>query len=274
VSSTIKLSSPATKEFWEIPVLYEDEHLLAVDKPAGLLSCPDRYDADRPNLMRLLHHGMRDAKPWAVERRLDYLMNAHRLDYETSGVMLLAKTKAVLVALANLFGTEKPIKKYIALVRGVPASSRFEVDAFIGPHPKRLGEMRVVSKRGDGKHARTMFEALEVFHSCALLSCQPLTGRTHQIRVHLRHAGHPIFGDSVYGGRPLLLSQLKHDYRLKRGAEERPLIARTALHAAELTLAHPVTGAEVHMTAPWPRDLMVALKYLRRYGGGVAAAAP
>src|SRR5689334_8226255 len=87
----IKLSAPATKEFWEIPVLFEDEHLLAINKPASLLTSPDRYDADRPNLMRLLHEGIAQAKPWAKERGLTYLSNAHRLDFETTGVLLLAK---------------------------------------------------------------------------------------------------------------------------------------------------------------------------------------
>lgn len=266
MTGVIKLSSPSTREFWEIPVLFEDDHLLAVDKPPGMLSSPDRYDPDRPNLMRLLHDGIRDGKPWARERRLEYLMNAHRLDFETSGVMLLAKSKPVLVALANLFGTEKPVKRYVALVRGVPVANAFEVDAPIGPHPSRLGEMRVTPKGRDGKRARTQFEVREVFRGCSLLLCRPLTGRTHQIRVHLRHARHPIMGDAVYGGRPLLLSQLKHDYRLKPGAEERPLIARTALHAEELILPHPVTGAEVRITAPWPKDMTVAVKYLRKYG--------
>src|SRR5262252_8066137 len=110
-SAAIKLSSPATNEFWEIPVLFEDEHLLALDKPAGLLTSPDRYDPNRPNLMKLLHAGIADGKPWAVEQKLTYLSNAHRLDFETSGVILLAKTKPVLVELANLFGTEKPEKR-------------------------------------------------------------------------------------------------------------------------------------------------------------------
>lgn len=268
MNSPIKLSSPATREFWEIPVLFEDEHLLAVNKPQGLLSSPDRYDADRPNLMRLLHHGIRDGKPWAADRKLDYLMNAHRLDFDTSGVMLLAKTKPVLVALANLFGTDKPRKRYLALVRGLPVQPEFEVDAPIGPHPSRLGEMRVTPKGRDGKSARTLFSVREAFRGCALLSCQPVTGRTHQIRVHLRYARHPIYGDSMYGGRALLLSQLKHDYRLKPGAVERPLIERMALHAEELALPHPVLGGEVTIVAPWPKELQVAVKYLRRYAPG------
>src|SRR3954449_9646975 len=120
MSVAIKLSSPATHEFWEIPVLFEDEHLLALDKPSRLLTSPDRYDPERPNLMKLLHAGITAGKPWARERGLNYLMNAHRLDFETSGVILLAKSKPVLVQLANLFGSEKPAKKYGALVQGSP----------------------------------------------------------------------------------------------------------------------------------------------------------
>jgi 23S rRNA pseudouridine1911/1915/1917 synthase len=108
VSAAIKLSSPATREFWEIPVLFEDGHLLALDKPAGLLVSPDRYDPERPSLMKLLHTAIAGGKPWARERGLDYLMNAHRLDPEMSGVILLAKNKPALIALANLFGSEKP----------------------------------------------------------------------------------------------------------------------------------------------------------------------
>ena len=122
--SAIKLSSPATREFWEIPVLFEDEHLLALDKPGGLLTSPDRYDPQRPNLMKLLHAAIAAGKPWARERGLNYLMNAHRLDFETSGVILLAKNKPALVALADLFGSEKPLKQYAALVQGTPAEEQ------------------------------------------------------------------------------------------------------------------------------------------------------
>ena len=87
MSTAVKLSSPATKEFWEIPVLFEDGDLLALDKPASLLTSPDRYDAERPNLMKLLHAGIEQQKPWAKERNLTYLANAHRLDFETSGII-------------------------------------------------------------------------------------------------------------------------------------------------------------------------------------------
>lgn len=264
MSNVIKLSSPATREFWEISVLFEDEHLLALDKPSGLLTSPDRYDPDRPNLMKLLHAGIAGQKPWAHERRLDYLSNAHRLDFETSGVILLAKNKPALVRLADLFGTDKPDKQYVALTHGVPVENNFAVNAKLAPHPVRTGFMRVDPK--NGKRAETRFEVLERFRDHTLIKCRPLTGRTHQIRVHLCNAGLRIVGDELYGGKPLWLSRLKNDYRLKPGREERPLMARVALHAEQLTLPHPVTGETVTITAPWPKDLRVAVKYLRQYG--------
>ena len=251
------------REFWEVPVLFEDDHLLALDKPAGLLTSPDRYDPQRPNLMKLLHAAIAAGKPWARERGLNYLMNAHRLDFETSGVILLAKNKPALVALANLFGSEKPVKKYVALVHGSPARSKFEVDAKLAPHPLKIGLTRVDAK--NGKKSKTQFAVLEKFSGYALLCCEPLTGRTHQIRAHLRHAGLPIVGDELYGGKKLWLSRLKRDYRLKPGREERPLISRVALHALELTLPHPVTGEILKITAPWPKDLKVAARYLRQF---------
>jgi len=265
VNAAIKLSSPATREFWEIPVLFEDENLLALDKPARLLTSPDRYDPNRPNLMKLLHTGIADGKPWARERGLNYLSNAHRLDFETSGIILLAKNKNVLVALADLFGTEKPLKKYVALVRGEPPAEQFEVDAKLAPHPVKIGLMRVDPK--NGKKSKTKFEVLENFSrfGYVLLRCEPLTGRTHQIRVHAAHVGLKIAGDELYGGKFLWLSRLKADYRLKPGREERPLISRVALHAEELQLPHPVTKETLTITAPWPKDLTVAVKYLRRY---------
>lgn len=265
MSATIKLSSPATREFWEISVVFEDAHLLALDKPAGLLTAPDRNDPVRPNLMSLLHDAIAAGKPWAAERGLTYLSPAHRLDAETSGVILLAKSKPVLVALANQFGTDQPQAKYVALARGVPRAEQFEVDAKIAPHPLTPGLMRVDSRQG--KRSRTLVSVVESFRDYVWLACRPVTNRTHQIRVHLRHTGLPIVGDTLYDGKPLLLSRLKRDYRLKPGRTERPLLARVALHSEELVLAHPITSETMTFTARWPKDLRVALKYLREYGG-------
>jgi 23S rRNA pseudouridine955/2504/2580 synthase len=116
-----------------------------------------------------------------------------------------------------------------------------------------------------GKRALTVFEVRERFARFTLLQCESSTNRSHQVRVHLRHAGLPAVGDRAYGGRLLLLSSLKPQYRLKLNQIERPLLARPALHAEALDLPHPVTGAALAITAPWPKDLTVAVKYLRRY---------
>lgn len=271
MSATIKLSSPATREFWEIPVLYEDEHLLALDKPSGLLTSPDRYDLARPSLLKLLHTGIAEGKPWARERNLAYLMNAHRLDSETSGLVLLAKSKPVLVGLVNLFGAEKPSRKYLALVQGAPKEAHFEVEAKLEGHPAKIGFVHVNPK--SGKRARTIFQVLEKFSHHTLLRCEAVTDRAHQMRVHLRYAYLPLVGDQEYGGKPLWLSRLKQQYRLKPNRTERPLIAHPALHSEELALPHPVTGDSLTITAPWPKDFTVAVKYLRRYSPGAMATA-
>ena len=132
-----------------------------------------------------------------------------------------------------------------------------------------------------GRDARTRYEILRRFgspHPCSLLECRLETGRTHQIRVHLQAVGHPILGDEVYGrGKRLFLSRIKPDYRYRQDREERPLTPTLALHAWKLSLVHPATGETVGIEAPWPHDLEVAVKYLRRYamaGEGVAAPDP
>ncbi len=234
-----------------------------MDKPSGLLSSPDREDPSRPNLMQLVHAGIAQGKPWARERGLGYLMHAHRLDFETSGVMLLARAKPVLITLANMFGSEKPCNKYLTLAAGAPGEDSFEVEAKLAPHPAHLGLMRVDSRQG--KRARTLFRVRERFAGWTLLEAEALTTRTHQIRAHLRHVGLPLAGDPLYGGKPLLLSRLKPAYRLKSGQSERPLLSRVALHAESIGLPHPVTGEPLAIRSPWPKDLMVAVKYLRRY---------
>ena len=263
MSEPIKLSSPATREFWEISVLFEDEHLLALDKPERLLTSPDRLEPARPSLMQLLHAGITEGKPWAKKRGLSYLANAHRLDADTSGVLLLAKTKAALVAVANLFGAEKPLSTSLALVQGAPEKKSFDIEIAVAPHPLKPGLMRADSR--NGKQAKTHFELLEKFRGYSLLQGQSLTNRAQQVRAHLQYCGCPIVGDSAYGGHELLLSSLKPAYRLKGNRTERPLISRVALHAEKLELPHPVTSQPLVITAEWPKDLKVAVKYLRLY---------
>jgi len=271
VSEIIKLSSPGTAEFWKIPILFADRHLLLLDKPAGMLVSPDRSAPERPSLMKLLHRDLERGAAWARERGLTYLMNAHRLDSPTSGVLALAKDKPALVALAAQLGSEKPVKIYVALVRGASEPSNFACEVKLAPHPLRPGYLR--ADPANGKRARTEFAVREVFEGYLLVECRPLTGGTHQMRAHLKHLRLPVVGDDIYGGPPLWLSTLKPVFRLKPGKSENPLISRVALHAEQLILRPPrldesdcgSEGESVRVEAPWPKDLSVAVKYLRRY---------
>lgn len=234
-------------------VLYEDPWMVALDKPSGLLVIPDRWDEGLPNLLNLVHQ----------ELSPDYF-NVHRLDRDTSGVILFAKTTDAMRALAEQFETKDARKTYVAFTRGCPAPERGTVDLPILPDPKRPGRM---IPRSDGKESHTQYEVLERF-ACGvgLLRLTPLTGRTHQLRVHLAAISCAIVGDELYGNaRGLYLSDFKRGYR-STGGPERPLIARLALHAQSLALAHPFTGAQLAIESPWPREFTVAAKNLRKYG--------
>lgn len=232
----------------EVEILFEDESLLALNKPAGLLVTPDRWDKQREHLLALL----------AVARPGQYLANVHRLDFNTTGILLLAKTKPALVNVVRQFNDRTTRKKYVTLVHGLPEKLAIELP--IGPHPKHPGLVRIAR---DGKPSTTRVQITERYRRHTLLEVELLTGRQHQIRVHLQAVGSPVVGDADYGGQPLLLSELKRGYKAKD--VERPLLARPGLHAEQLTLAHPVTGGELTLRADWPHDLEVAVKYLRRF---------
>jgi 23S rRNA pseudouridine955/2504/2580 synthase/23S rRNA pseudouridine1911/1915/1917 synthase len=263
VDPVIKLSAPETGGYWEIPILFEDGQLLALDKPSGLLTCPDRYDLTRPNLRQLLQRDVNRGATWVRARNLTFLANAYRLDLETSGVLLLAKDKATLMALADQFSTPKPIKYYLALVHSVPQENAFSCTAKLAPHPHKPGIVRADPQHG--KQAITHFTVLERFQDHTLLRCQPVFDRTHQVRVHLKWLKFPLVADEVYHGRKLMLSSLKPNYRLKDDRSEKPLLNRTALHAECLRLVHPLSQADLTISAPSPKDFLVALKYLRKF---------
>jgi len=270
VNAVIKLSSPDTHQYWEIPVLYEDEHLLALDKPAGVPLARDAQKPGTPSLAELLRGGIQRGAAWSREQGRDYLATSQRLDIEASGLVLLAKSKPVLITLLNAFGSEQPGRSYVALVQGTPAEEKFRNGAKLAANPVMPGAFRVDPHRG--KRSLTAFEVAEKFDGWTLMNCEALTDRKHQVRVHLRNLGLPLAGDELYGGKQLLLSRLKSNYRLKPDRTERPLMDRPALHADSLALPHPVTGAELKIVAPWPKDLTVAVKYLRRYAGGQSPA--
>lgn len=254
--------SPSAR--WEVPVVYEDEVILAVSKPSGLLTSPDRYDKNRPNLMFLLHQGIREQTAWARERGLTYLANVHRLDADTSGLLLLAKTRQGLNDLAGQFVARQTKKFYLALVHGVPSPTEQTIEKRIAPHPSR--EHLFVARTKIGKEATTRIRVLEAFGQYSLAQAELLTGRTHQIHVHLKSIGHEIVADPLYGTpEGIFLSQLKRDYIGSKKKEERPLIGRLALHAERLIIKHPTTQSPLEIVAPLPKDFAVALKYLRKF---------
>ncbi len=260
------------------PILYEDSTMVAFDKPSGLLVAPDRWDKTRENLMGQVHAAMGRT-----------VANIHRLDADTSGVLLCAKSKPALDFLSGQFQSKHVRKIYHALVVVLPVEQAmkvvapirteegslpdaFTVDLALGADEANPGRMRVFRRRG-GKACLTEFRTLERFTApdgrrYAWVECRPLTGRTHQLRVHLAAAGAPIFGDRFYGVPEvqLRLSDLKRGY--KGRADERPLLDRLALHASELEVTHPESRIAHRMVAPLPHDFEVALKYLRKFGAG------
>ena len=248
----------------EVEILTQDNDLLALNKPAGLLIAPDRWDKSRENLMGLLHTGIHLKRPWAQVHGFNYLANVHRLDAGTSGVVLLARNKPALVSLARQFHDRHPRKTYLALIEGALPEAEMEVDLPLAPSVVRPG-LSIVD-RNRGKPAVTRFTLLEKFKKYSLVKAEPATGRLHQIRIHLKTIGCPLVADQDYGtGFPLLLSQLKRDYRMKPEGEK-PLMARPALHAERLEILHPVTGQPLVIEATQPKDFAVSLKYLLRFG--------
>lgn len=263
MSSSIKLSVKPKGLFWEIPVLFEDADYLALDKPPGLPVASNPEHPERICLTDLLHAGIKDGKPWAVERGLDFLMHTHRLDAEASGVLLLARSRAMVSKTASVFGSELPSWRYLAIVNRPPDDDEFTVDAAIATRPAPNGFYRVDPQRG--KKAKTRFKVLERFSRHALVECLPLTDRVHQVRAHLRFRGAPIAGDPLYSGKPLFLSSLKPEYHLKPNRTERPLTPLPALHCEAVRLIHPRTGQSLEITTPPAKDFEVALRYLRRH---------
>jgi RluA family pseudouridine synthase len=239
------------------PVIFEDECLIAFDKPGGVAVTAERGHKPDENLMKAVQEKMgRD------------VTLVHRIDADASGLVLCAKTKVALDFLSGQFQSKTVIKRYEALTVGVPETDEFTVDLVMKEDEARPGVMCVVKKHG--KASATDFTVLEKFPqpagrpSLALVECRPLTGRTHQVRLHLLTGGTPILNDALYGNETrLLLSDLKRGY--KGRDDERPLISRLALHAAALTFTHPVSREKATLSAPRPKDFEVALKYLQKF---------
>lgn len=241
------------------PVLFEDDCLLVFDKPSGLLVAPDRWDPDAPNLMRLVHEQMAPG-----------IFNVHRLDRETSGVLVCAKDRPSLNRLSGQFQAKTVAKRYLAITLGSPLEDELQVDLPVGEDPRQPGRMRVDKQAR--RPCETRFHVLERWRGYAYVEAIPITGRTHQIRVHLAAAGCPVLGDPFYGdGGGLMLSTIKPGYKHKSDQPERPLLGRLALHAESIALQHPVTGQSFTIRSPLSKAFEIAIKYLRRFAAIASA---
>jgi 23S rRNA pseudouridine1911/1915/1917 synthase len=257
----------------EIPILFEDEDVIVVDKPAGLAVEPERWARSQATvagaLLALARARSRtdDGAPELDGALALRLRAVHRLDKDTTGVLVVAKHLAAERALRSAFEEDRVRKTYLALVEGehpLADGQELEIDLPLGPDEKRSG--RMVVDAVEGKPARTRVAVEQRFRGYTWLACHPLTGRTHQIRVHLAAVGFPLAVDPVYGRQSaLLLSNLKAGYRAKPGRPERPLVARLTLHAAAIEFPAPSAGGRmVRVEAPLPEDLARLLKQLAK----------
>jgi 23S rRNA pseudouridine1911/1915/1917 synthase len=241
-----------------IDILWEDANYVAISKPAGLASIPGRGETmnafeQLAAALKLPHRGQDDPR----------LRLVHRIDKDTSGLLLFAKNKPAQKHVSHQFQNNQVNKEYLALVAGRPEKGEGEIDASMVPHPSSPRKM-MVSKQG--RPARTLWKVEEYFGPFTLLRVFPKTGKTHQIRVHLRSIGLPLAIDPLYnpkGPEGIFLSSFKRGYR-KGNEEERPLISRLTLHAEKLTFRN-VDEAIVELIAPLPKDFRATLTQLSKH---------
>lgn len=235
-----------------LTTIFEDDDYIIINKPAGALVIPDRYDTSLPSINKLLE-----------EKLQQHIFVVHRLDRETSGVVCFAKNEQAHKHLSKLFEQHEIEKLYAGLVLGNISPNAARIDAPIIEHPFIKGKMATAKK---GKPSVTDYKVSEQWPLYALVQFQIHTGRTHQIRVHMESIGHPLVCDSLYGdGKPFLVSAIKRKYKLSDKEEtEKPLLDRLALHAYRLSFAK-ADGTVVTAEAPLPKDLMACVKQLDKW---------
>jgi len=239
-----------------LTIVYQDESLLVVNKPPGMVVHPGAGVSTGTLAQALLHHDSGIAAVGGAGRP----GIVHRLDRDTSGLMVVARRGQAYRALIEAIKNREVKRRYLALAWGSPRAASGVVDAAIGRDPRRRQRMAVVTR--GGKPARTRWRVTERFGVCSALEIDLETGRTHQIRVHLEHLSHPVVGDRVYGGRSRMrLSPSPAERSVREALLD--MLPRQALHASELELAHPESGERLHFEAPLPEDFAAALGWLR-----------
>lgn len=257
IAGTLTPRSEASPEPQPIPldVAYEDEHILLVRKPAGMVVHPGPNVSSTTLVNALLHRNPEIAKVGAVSRP----GIVHRLDANTSGIMVVAKTNDARTRLVLQFKEKRVKKEYRAIVIGEPPFDSDYIDLPIGDDPHRHDRMCI--DEVNGKASSTYYEVLERLGEASVVKAMPFTGRTHQIRVHLAHIGHPVFADPFYGKRYSQKADQERRKRLESGLP--PLIARHALHALRIQFEHPATGEPMECEAPLPADMLALLEHFR-----------
>lgn len=234
-----------------LDIIFENEQFIAINKPSGLLSIPDRL-------------GQEISVKDLLKQKLGSIYTVHRLDRDTSGVIVFAKTEEAHKDLSQLFEGREMEKYYVGLVYGQMMNTSGSIDAPIMEHPGKTTKMMTHAK---GKVSLTDYEVLESFRLYSWVQFRIHTGRTHQIRVHMQHIGHSIVCDEIYGdAKPVLLSSLKKNFKLAKIAEEeKPILSRLALHSYQLKFT--LGGETFELEAPLPKDLRAVLQQLRKWKG-------
>lgn len=233
-------------------IIAENDHFIVLNKPAGLLSIPDR-EGKEVSLKQLL------------QQKYEQVFTVHRLDRETSGIIIFAKDAEMHKYLSLAFEERTVEKYYLGIVNGVPAEKSKTIDAPITEHLVKKGLM-VIHKTG--KPAVTDYEVLEEFGKFSLVQFRIHTGRTHQIRVHMQYIGHPLVCDELYGdGLPVRVSSFKRNFKLsKYEEEEKPILSRVGLHAHRLAFTD-MAGNAYNLEAPMPKDMRALLQQLKKWKG-------
>lgn len=228
-------------------IVFENEDFLAINKPPYVASLDERSERATGSILRTL-------KDWDANLQL-----CHRLDKETSGVLLAAKHPEAYRHASIAFQERQVTKIYHAVVHGIQDFKGIQVYMPILPLPNGMVKLDKLA----GKEAETIFNTLEVFRFHTLMECLPITGRMHQIRIHLSYAKAPIVMDATYGGRPIFLSEIKRGFNLKKDTDEQPLINRVALHAHALNI--PLMDGQRHtIEAPYPKDMKALITQLKK----------
>ncbi|MEX2316471.1 MAG: RluA family pseudouridine synthase [Pirellulales bacterium] len=247
-----------------LSILYEDEAIVVVDKPAGMIVHPARGHWEGTLASALAHHfGKLSERGGPTRPGI-----VHRLDRDTSGVIVVAKNDQAHDALAAQFKARSATKEYLAIVVGVPDRDQDVINEPIGDHPTQREKKAIRREDASARQAVTYYDVLERFAGFALIRARPKTGRTHQIRIHLAHVGHPVLCDRLYGGR----AEITELELIPRGqvpqdlsAVNRVLLNRQALHAHRLAFTHPLSGQATQFEAPLPQDILQTLVALRQW---------